>query len=263
MGERIPAFSFYAKDFISGTVTLSLAERGAYITLLSYQWDHGAVPDDATARQRLLGCTKREADAVWVTLLSKFRQGEDGLWRNIRLELERNKQISRRSALITNGLKGGRPPKNQNDNQTETNRLLKQEPNQNLSKSLSSSSSSSDLGCKNHNQDRARAGGNGHAINSPTHFSDEEHVRAAAFCDRYAEFYERFRHGARYISKPNLDFLEALQLVRVWTDDARLDKLAQAFLTTDDEWVSSGSRTMARFRSRASWCDEKLRERGL
>lgn len=30
--EKSPAFSFYAKDFLTGTVTMSLAERGALIT---------------------------------------------------------------------------------------------------------------------------------------------------------------------------------------------------------------------------------------
>ena len=59
-----PAFSFYAKDFLLGTATFSLSERGAYITLMSYQWDMGGVPDEAVERARLLGCSKREEAAV-------------------------------------------------------------------------------------------------------------------------------------------------------------------------------------------------------
>jgi hypothetical protein len=86
--------------------------------------------------------------------------------------------------------------------------------------------------------------------------------RAGRFCERYAELYHQHRHGAHYIGKPNLDFLEALQLVRVW-DDARLELLVTAFLKTDHEFAVKGSRTIAQFRSMASWCDGQLRERGL
>jgi uncharacterized protein YdaU (DUF1376 family) len=127
MAQPAPAFSFYAKDFLLGTVTMSLAERGAYITLLAFQWDNGSVPNDSIGRARVLSCPSKQADALWSRLRVKFEQGADGHWRNRRLEMEREKQAERRAALVANGAKGGRPPKNQkvsrSDNQTETNRL--------------------------------------------------------------------------------------------------------------------------------------------
>jgi hypothetical protein len=102
----------------------------------------------------------------------------------------------------------------------------------------------------------------------PSSFSEDLRERAGRFCERYAELHEKHCKGAKYLGGfksglggTSFDFQEALALVQTW-DDARLDKLAHAFLVTDDEWVASGSRTLARFRSRASWCDERLRERG-
>lgn len=86
--------------------------------------------------------------------------------------------------------------------------------------------------------------------------------RAGAFVHRYAELFATHRKGARYLSKPSLDFQEAVGLCQVW-DDARLETLAIAFLTTDDKFCREGNGSIAHFRSRASWCDTRLRARGL
>lgn len=99
----LPWFQFYYQDFLVGAACLSLAERGAYITLICHQWTRGSIPDDATVRARLLGCSKREADAAWAGIASKFQQGADGAWRNPRVEVEREKQAQHRA----NGARGG------------------------------------------------------------------------------------------------------------------------------------------------------------
>lgn len=99
----LPWFQFYYQDFLVGVSSLSMAETGAYITLLCFQWTNGSVPDDAAQRARLLRCSKRQAVAVWNGIRSKFEQGDDGAWRNLRLEAEREKQAQHR----TNGAKGG------------------------------------------------------------------------------------------------------------------------------------------------------------
>lgn len=91
---------------------------------------------------------------------------------------------------------------------------------------------------------------------------DELGERAGRFLERYAELYATHRKGARYLGKPALDFQEALQLCRTW-DDARLEKLAIVFLTTDHDFAEKGSRTVAQFRSMASWCDGRLAEAGI
>lgn len=99
-----------------------------------------------------------------------------------------------------------------------------------------------------------------------TSSSDHDAVlgeRAGTFVNEtYPALYAKYRNGARYVSRPALDFQEALQLCRTW-DDERLRKIAIVFLTTDHEFAEKGSRTMAQFRSLASWCDSKLKEKGI
>lgn len=87
--------------------------------------------------------------------------------------------------------------------------------------------------------------------------------RAGLFVrETYPTLYAKYRKGARYVSRPALDFQEALELCRVW-DDARLEKIATAFLMTDHEFAAKGSRTIAQFRALASWCDSQLVEAGI
>jgi len=35
---KAPAFQFYAQDFLTGVMDLTMDERGLYITLLARQW---------------------------------------------------------------------------------------------------------------------------------------------------------------------------------------------------------------------------------
>jgi hypothetical protein len=97
---------------------------------------------------------------------------------------------------------------------------------------------------------------------APQSPSDDLAERAGRFVEHYGELYQRHRNGARYLGKPNLDWLEAVELCRTW-DDARLSQLAEAFLTTDHEFAEKGSRTMAQFRAMASWCDSQLIKAGI
>lgn len=83
--------------------------------------------------------------------------------------------------------------------------------------------------------------------------------RAGDFIERYKALHVRLRKGAHYIGRPALDFQEALQLVGVY-DDARLDKLAYVWLNTDHDFAQNGTRSLAKFRSMASWCEERLIE---
>jgi 5-methylcytosine-specific restriction endonuclease McrA len=86
--------------------------------------------------------------------------------------------------------------------------------------------------------------------------------RAGRFVERFAQLFAEHRKGAKYHSRPTLDFQEALGLCQTW-DDERLERLVIAFLTTDDKFCRNGNGSIAHFRSRASWCDSKLRESGL
>ena len=92
---------------------------------------------------------------------------------------------------------------------------------------------------------------------------DSLELRAGTFVqETYPALYAKHRKGARYVSKPHVDFQEALELCRVW-DDARLEQIATVFLTTDHQFAENGSRTIPQFRAMASWCDSKLVEAGI
>ncbi len=267
---KSPAFQFYPKDFTSDEeqAVMTLAECGAYMRLLCSCWTNGSIPADIVKLAAIVKTSPAEMRKVWPAVSVKFKphRTEEGRLVNPRLAFERRKQIEFRKKQGENGKKGGRPNKGLGFS-GEANTPVVAKPKESSALSdLHSSSSSAD---SRPPQERVRAvepkptnGTPSHFAQQPSDFSPDEHRRAGNFVERYGDMHEKHRKGARYIGKPNLDYLEALQLVRVW-DDARLDKLAHAFLVTDDEWVSSGSRTLARFRSRASWCDDELRKVGL
>jgi hypothetical protein len=81
-------------------------------------------------------------------------------------------------------------------------------------------------------------------------------LRAGEFVIRYKALYRRLRK-VEYVGKPHFDFEEAAQLVGVF-DDPTLDKLAYVWLKTDHPFAENGTRTLAKFRSYATWCQEQL-----
>lgn len=118
MAEKPPAFQFYAKDFMTGTLTMTLAERGAYAFLLAYQWDAGSIPgDDTKSLGRVLGCTLAEVRRVWPAVSRKLYRRDDGTWVNERLEAARLKQWEYRAEASEHGKRGGRPRKGTDDSQ--------------------------------------------------------------------------------------------------------------------------------------------------
>lgn len=87
--------------------------------------------------------------------------------------------------------------------------------------------------------------------------------RAGDFVESYRALHRKYLRGAEYVGpSENFDYLEAVKLCRIYDDD-RLAKLATVWLNMDDDFAMNGTRTLAKFRSRASKCDELLRERGL
>lgn len=146
--QKSPAFSFYARDFLAGTSTMSLQEVGAYVRLLAYQWDAGSVPAEADERARVMGCAKSQERDLWKRIGKKFTL-RDGVYYNDRLEEERTKQTERRQRLSDNGKLGGRPPKangNQQPKQDESNSFTEAKANENQNERLAFASSSSGSG---------------------------------------------------------------------------------------------------------------------
>lgn len=114
---------------------------------------------------------------------------------------------------------------------------------------------------------KANAQANGHgssqgvAAARATHITDDATAdRAANLLERYPTLYAQHRRGARVLIKPALDFQRALDICRTWPDDVRIEKMAVILLTTDDTWISGTDRGFGVFASKASWCDDRLRE---
>jgi uncharacterized protein YdaU (DUF1376 family) len=81
--SKDPAFLFYASDFLTGVSDLSMDERGVYITLLCLQHQKGRLT------KKVISLCGGNATA---DVLAKFRQDENGLFYNERLEVEIDKR---------------------------------------------------------------------------------------------------------------------------------------------------------------------------
>jgi uncharacterized protein YdaU (DUF1376 family) len=105
--EKAPAFQWYPKDFLSdGNVSsMSLAERGAYITLLCFCWIDGSLPTDVSRLGTMCGAQVKAFAAVWPAVRVCFRE-QDGRYVNPRLDLEREKQAEHRGQQTQRGSKG-------------------------------------------------------------------------------------------------------------------------------------------------------------
>ena len=103
---KAPAFQFYAQDFLSGVMDLTMDERGLYITLLARQWtifDEKGIP-----KKRLALLVGFEWDNLPEMIKEKFVDNGDYFF-NSRL-MESFKQLkSYKEKQRINGQKGGRP----------------------------------------------------------------------------------------------------------------------------------------------------------
>jgi uncharacterized protein YdaU (DUF1376 family) len=103
----LPWFKMYARDFLAAEdVTLmSLAERGAYITMMCYAWNDGSLPADKPQLARLCRVTDEEFNSVWPALKPCFqKQGKRLVHPG--LEHERRKALRRKERLSAAGKKG-------------------------------------------------------------------------------------------------------------------------------------------------------------
>jgi len=89
--NRPPAYMNYAKEWIVGTMHLSLEEQGAYKRLLDYEWLEDGLPDNPVILAKILGQTSRKFARIWAAVSDFFPLCDDGLRRNPRLNRERAK----------------------------------------------------------------------------------------------------------------------------------------------------------------------------
>jgi uncharacterized protein YdaU (DUF1376 family) len=78
-----PAFLFYPGDYVSGTMGMTFEEKGAYMDLLMLQFNRGHM--NTHMIQHTVG-------HLWEQVKCKFIQDNEGLWYNIRLDVEKDKR---------------------------------------------------------------------------------------------------------------------------------------------------------------------------
>lgn len=98
-----PAFQFYATDWLASVSSMTLEERGAYITLLAWSWEHGAVPNDLKRVAAILGTHLGHARRLWAEVCKRWHLTDQGDWRNRRLEIVRADAIDFRERQAAKG----------------------------------------------------------------------------------------------------------------------------------------------------------------
>jgi hypothetical protein len=97
-----PAVLFYTSDFLTGCALMSMAQRGKYITLLCLQHQQGHLSEDD-----MIDVCGAVDPKIW----RKFKQDDDGLFYNERMETECERRKNFVLSKVENGKKGGRPKK--------------------------------------------------------------------------------------------------------------------------------------------------------
>lgn len=106
MPNKAPAFQFYAQDFLTGVMDMTMEERGLYITLLARQWslfDENGIP-----KKRVAFWLGFEWENLPELVKEKFVDKGD-YFLNQRLLEHFFKLKSYKEKQSINGLKGGRP----------------------------------------------------------------------------------------------------------------------------------------------------------
>ena len=124
-----PAFLFYPGDYVSGTMGMTFEEKGAYMDLLMLQFNRGHM--NMHMIQHTIG-------HLWEQVKCKFIQDDEGLWYNVRLDIEKEKRKtfpeSRR-----NNIKPKNKPKEEPSYETHMNSHMKphmENVNENINKDI-------------------------------------------------------------------------------------------------------------------------------
>ena len=112
---RPPAFMFYAGDFLSDSkvLTMTMPQRGMYISLLASEWLEGSLLNDTRTLKAICG-QHPNFEEDWEIVKQCFYE-EDGRLYNKRLELERTEQSKRAEKNSKNGKLGAMKRWNKKD----------------------------------------------------------------------------------------------------------------------------------------------------
>lgn len=157
--HTLPYYQYYPAAFDLSTAEFTLSEVGAYQRLLNHEWANGSIPGDSIkALSAILRCTASTARSVWNVVSVKFVRGEDGRWRNPKMERVRAEADAFRAKQSENGARGGRPKK-PSGNPAETQPLTQTVTQTEAKKSLLSLPSSSKEESKEQTPPPRRGGG--------------------------------------------------------------------------------------------------------
>lgn len=99
-------FPLYYQKLLTSTTGWKDDEFGAYLRLLIYQYDNGAIPDDLPSISRIAPSAKKN----WNLLSKKFvKAKEEGFLINTVMDELRTARQKKSENLSKNGSKGGRP----------------------------------------------------------------------------------------------------------------------------------------------------------
>ena len=104
--SKAPAFQFYAQDFLTGVMDLTMEERGLYITLLAKQW--AVFNQNGIPKRRLALSLGYDWENLPEMVKEKFVDNGDYFY-NKRLQETFLNLKSFKEKQRLNGLKGGRP----------------------------------------------------------------------------------------------------------------------------------------------------------
>jgi uncharacterized phage protein (TIGR02220 family) len=121
-------FDFYPQDFLEGTAAMSDEEVGCYIRLLCHQWLLGK--DGLPASQDEIMALIKRPTPIPSAVMAKF-QNINGLLKNQRMEIERDKQLayrlSRRKGAVARWAKRNAQQKNQDNKEAKSEPLSQPE----------------------------------------------------------------------------------------------------------------------------------------
>lgn len=133
-----PAFLFYPGDYVSGTMGMTFEEKGAYMDLLMLQFNRGHM--NTHMIQHTIG-------HLWEQVKCKFIQDDEGLWYNVRLDIEKEKRKTFTESR-RNNIKPKEKPKSEPSYETHMNTHMTphmENVNENINKDIINNKSKCNL----------------------------------------------------------------------------------------------------------------------
>lgn len=248
--EKSPAFQFYPKEFLmdGNVLSMSLPERGAYITLLCICWQEKSLPCDLRRLANIVGVPLKAFQKLWPSLSACFVTQGDRLF-HPRLEKEREKQEGHRQRQSDKGMASAVARANRT--------LTVVPPNGNHGSTTVQPDTQPEL-----NSPISDLRSPILKPNTNISFEDAVKEKAGRFLEKYPLIYAEERRGAHFQLKPVLHFMTACELVQGWPDEKRLELMFRTFcqLPTSEKMAWPG--TPAQFLHLAPEIDVRLRQAG-